>query len=80
MPGVTVVRDGDFVGVAAPDEPAAAQALAALQAEWTDDARSRPTGTCSTYFKEHPESSAGARRPDRPAGPARSRTGWPRPT
>ncbi|REK19442.1 MAG: xanthine dehydrogenase family protein molybdopterin-binding subunit [Planctomycetota bacterium] len=34
MPGVTVVRDGDFVGVAAPSEPVARQALAAIEAEW----------------------------------------------
>jgi isoquinoline 1-oxidoreductase len=35
MPGVVVVRDGDFIGVAAPDEPTAARALAAIEAEWT---------------------------------------------
>src|SRR5439155_10054511 len=34
LPGVTVVHDGDFVGVAAPTEQAAAQALAAIRAEW----------------------------------------------
>jgi isoquinoline 1-oxidoreductase len=34
MPGVSVLREKDFVGVAAPDEPAAEQALAALQAQW----------------------------------------------
>lgn len=34
MSGVTVVRDGDFVGVAAPSEPVAARALAAIRAEW----------------------------------------------
>jgi CO/xanthine dehydrogenase Mo-binding subunit len=34
MPGVTVVRDGDFVGVAAPTMPEAERALAALRAEW----------------------------------------------
>jgi isoquinoline 1-oxidoreductase len=34
MPGVTVVRDGDFVGVTAPSEHAATRSLAALQAEW----------------------------------------------
>lgn len=34
LPGVTVVRDGDFVGVTAPTEHAAAQAIAALRAEW----------------------------------------------
>ena len=31
MPGVTVVRDGDFVGVAAPDESRAAKALQGLR-------------------------------------------------
>ncbi len=34
MPGVTVVRDSDFVGLVAPSEHAATRALAALQAEW----------------------------------------------
>jgi nicotinate dehydrogenase subunit B len=35
IPGVTVVHDGEFVGVAAPDARRAAQALAALRAEWS---------------------------------------------
>jgi nicotinate dehydrogenase subunit B len=35
MLGVSVVRDGDFVGVAAPDEQTASRALAALRADWT---------------------------------------------
>jgi isoquinoline 1-oxidoreductase len=34
MPGVTVVRDGNFVGVAAASEGEATRALAALKAEW----------------------------------------------
>ena len=34
MAGVTVVRDGDFVGVTAATEQEATQALAALRAEW----------------------------------------------
>ncbi len=34
MQGVTAVRDGDFVGVAAPTELQAEQALAAIRAEW----------------------------------------------
>lgn len=34
MPGVKVVRDGSFVGVTAPTEHIAAQAVAALRAEW----------------------------------------------
>lgn len=35
MPGVRVVRDGNFVGVAAPTEHQAARALGAMRAEWT---------------------------------------------
>jgi isoquinoline 1-oxidoreductase len=34
MPGVTVVRDGPFIGVAAASEYQAEQALAAIHAEW----------------------------------------------
>ncbi|MEX2043713.1 MAG: molybdopterin cofactor-binding domain-containing protein [Opitutus sp.] len=34
MPGVTVVRDGNFVGVAAPTEALAAEAVVAIRAEW----------------------------------------------
>src|SRR5262249_14004122 len=34
FPHVTVVRDGDFIGVAAPDLWSAEQALGALKAQW----------------------------------------------
>ncbi len=34
MPGVKVIRDGDFVGVVAANEHAATEALAAIKAEW----------------------------------------------
>lgn len=34
LPEVVVVRDGDFIGVAAPSQHQAAQALAAIRAEW----------------------------------------------
>lgn len=34
MPGVTVVRDGDFIGVTAPDLITAERAAAAVQAKW----------------------------------------------
>jgi isoquinoline 1-oxidoreductase len=34
LPGVTVVHDGDFVGVVAPTLPAAEQALSAVTAKW----------------------------------------------
>jgi nicotinate dehydrogenase subunit B len=34
MPGVTVVRDGDFIGVAAPDQQTAAGAVKAIAVDW----------------------------------------------
>src|SRR5262249_49503849 len=34
IPGVTVVRDGDFVGVAAPSQQAASRAAEAIRLEW----------------------------------------------
>jgi len=37
LPSVTVVREGDFVGVAAPDTESAGNALAALKAEWKSE-------------------------------------------
>ena len=48
MPGVTVVRDGDFVGVAAPTEHAAAEALAAIKAEWQTTPQVVRRRTCSS--------------------------------
>ncbi len=34
VPGVTTLRDGDFIGLAAPDAATAERALAAIRAEW----------------------------------------------
>ena len=48
MPGVVVVRDGDFVGVAAADELTATRALAAIRADWTDAA---PQPSHATVFE-----------------------------
>jgi len=42
MPGVTIVQDGDFVGVAAATPEAATRALAALRAEWKSS--TQPSG------------------------------------
>ena len=49
MSGVTVVRDGDFVGVVAPNERAAARASRAIHAEW----RARKNQPSSTSIYEH---------------------------
>ncbi len=37
MPGVTIVRDGNFIGVAAPSEEIAARAVTAVRAEWKSE-------------------------------------------
>ena len=37
IPGVVVVRDGDFIGVAAPDEATATRAAASIKAQWKSD-------------------------------------------
>ena len=41
MPGVKLVRDGDFVGVTAPDEYTAERAVASMRAQW--DAPQQPS-------------------------------------
>jgi nicotinate dehydrogenase subunit B len=39
LPNITVVHEGDFVGVAAPSQHQAEEALAAIQAEWKETAQ-----------------------------------------
>lgn len=54
VPGVTVVHDGNFVGLAAPDEPTAIRAVAALKAEWS--APQQPSESdLAHYLKTHPD-------------------------
>ncbi len=65
MPGVIVVHDGSFVGVAAPDEPTAARALAAIRVDWTTPSHLLPIANCSGRSRRL--------RPTR--GPARRRRG-----
>lgn len=48
LPGVTIVRDGDFVGVVAPTEPLAERALYALRAEWGKP-EPMPSGDAALY-------------------------------
>jgi isoquinoline 1-oxidoreductase len=58
MPGVIVVHDGNFVGVAAPTEAAAAKALAAIHAEWRSVPQ--PSGDeLYQYLKTHPSAGRG---------------------
>lgn len=64
MPGVVVVQDGPFVGVAAPSSFKAAEALAAIAktAEW----ESPPAKTSSDALFEHLRANAEGGLPDRP--------------
>jgi CO/xanthine dehydrogenase Mo-binding subunit len=58
LPNVHVVKDGDFVGVAAPDPETAEKALALLQAQW----KAAPQVSEQELFdhlKQTPDSSAG---------------------
>lgn len=62
LPDVTVIHDGDFVGVAAPDARRAAQALALLRAEWT--APQLPARRdLEAYLRAHPDEPSPQGRP-----------------
>ncbi len=52
LPGVEVLREGDFVGVTAPDIGTAEQALAALKAEWKPAPAEASSSDIYTYFKK----------------------------
>ena len=59
LPGVTVVRDGDLVGVVAPTAHAAGKALAAIRGEY----KTVPQPSAAElfkYLKEHPATGRGA--------------------
>ncbi len=53
MPGVKVVHDGNFVGVAAPNPRVAQDALAALSAEWKSTPAQTSSDDLFEYFKNH---------------------------
>lgn len=55
MPGVKVVHDGDFIGVAAPDLYTAEQALAAIKAEWNVP-QQISNKEMFEYIRSHPKS------------------------
>jgi CO/xanthine dehydrogenase Mo-binding subunit len=60
MGGVTIVRDGDFVGAVAPTERAARRAAAAIEARWTHAASQPSSSTLYDHLRRTPE---GARVP-----------------
>ncbi len=73
LPGVKLVRDGDFIGVVAPDAYTAEQAIAAIQAKWTIP--SQPSNqNIFDYLKNTPESGRGGARPNASVQPAAAAT------
>lgn len=60
MPGVKVVRDGDFIGVAAPDAWTAEQAVVAIKATWTVPLQPSNKNIFD-YLKDNPEAARGNR-------------------
>jgi isoquinoline 1-oxidoreductase len=65
MPGVKVVRDGDFIGVVAPDEWTAEEALASIKAKWTVPPQPSNQGIFD-YLKTNSEAPRGGARTNAP--------------
>jgi isoquinoline 1-oxidoreductase len=74
MPNVTVVHNGEFVGVAAPSEAEAERALAAIKAEWKPG---RPVSGKNLFSDL--KTSGGEARPGRGDGGERARSTKPSP-
>ncbi len=60
MPGVTVVRDGEFIGVTAGDQGTARRAVAAIRAEW--DRTTPAPADLESYLRAHPADGEGWQR------------------
>jgi nicotinate dehydrogenase subunit B len=60
IPGVVVVRDGNFVGAAAPSEAAAVKGVAAMRAQWKETKQPSSTELFS-YLKSNVEGGDGDR-------------------
>ena len=76
MPGVTVVHDGDFVGVAATDEHLAQKALTAINAKWDEQPDHVSNANLFSYIKANPsgESHGGGRTYTGPLPPKTEKT------
>jgi isoquinoline 1-oxidoreductase len=69
MPGVKLVRDGDFIGVVAPDAYTAEQAITAIKAKWT--VPTQPSNqNIFEYLKNNAESGRGGARSNAAPQPA----------
>jgi len=69
--GVTVVHEGDFLGVAAPDPATAHRALALIVADWDQPTADPEMADMPRYLREHPVTGQGWAGPvDQSAGDA----------
>ncbi|HEY4290013.1 MAG TPA: molybdopterin cofactor-binding domain-containing protein [Puia sp.] len=64
MPGVTVVRDGDFIGVVAPDVVVAGKALQLIDAKWQEETGQPSTATIFDYLVKNSTGETGERSSD----------------
>ncbi len=58
MPGVTVIRDGDFIGVVARDEHIAQKALDRINAKWNEQSQQISNRNLFAYIKENAENAS----------------------
>jgi isoquinoline 1-oxidoreductase len=68
IPGVKLVRDGDFIGVVAPDAYTAEHAVSVIKAKWTIPAQPSNKNIFD-YLKNNPEASRGNNRPQPATAP-----------
>jgi nicotinate dehydrogenase subunit B len=65
LAGVTVVRDGTLTGVLAADYQTARAGLAAITADWNEQAGPQGTGDLESYLRAHPAGGEGMSAPFR---------------
>ncbi|MEX1245071.1 MAG: molybdopterin cofactor-binding domain-containing protein [Thermoanaerobaculia bacterium] len=68
MPGVKVVRDGNFAGIVAPDLVTAERGLAALEVKWKETPGQPSNQTIFEYLKKNADAGATERSEPRVAG------------
>jgi CO/xanthine dehydrogenase Mo-binding subunit len=74
LTGITVVRDGEFLGVVGPTERAAMRAAAAVRAEWRVRSGDPSSATIFEHLKKTARDEAGRNTPTRSGDPAAART------
>lgn len=70
MPGVTIVRDGEFLGIVAATERIAQRAAAAVRAEWRASANHPSSSTIYEHLKKTEQATTGRNAPTLTGDPA----------